>query len=97
MRDSSLSFSSPDFLWLTDWTLLQHVHPTDHTISYLGLLVAAHDAGRLTPEDLLTKITTFACTFDSRQIRYFGKHFSAVLGWISSGTLFPVSPSATAW
>lgn len=42
-------------------------------------------------DDLLAKVTVFLCTFDSRQIRYAGKAFSTVLGWLTGGALFPVS------
>ena len=69
----------------------QHVHPTDHSISHLSLLIAARND--LPQADLLTKLTIFLSTFDSRQIRYTGKAFSTVLGWLSNGALFPVSGS----
>ncbi|KAL2255448.1 hypothetical protein VTK26DRAFT_3374 [Humicola hyalothermophila] len=70
-------------------TLLDHIHPVDHSISYLSLLIAARES--LPQTDVLTKTTMFLSTFDSRQLRYAGKALSTVLGWLTSGELFPAS------
>ncbi|KAJ4306153.1 hypothetical protein N0V88_000949 [Collariella sp. IMI 366227] len=71
--------------------LLDHVNPSVNSISYLGLLIAAHNANTVPLPDLLTKITTFLTTFDSRQIRCAGKLFSIVLDWLTILTSHHVS------
>ncbi|KAL2017005.1 hypothetical protein VTK56DRAFT_2686 [Thermocarpiscus australiensis] len=71
--------------------LLHHVHPALHSISYLSLLIAVRNANTLPQGDFLTKVSIFLSTFDSRQIRYAGKAFSAILGWLSGESLFPAS------
>lgn len=80
-------------LWIS-WfkkvlTSAQVINPALNTVPYVFILLAHLQAANkghkgLSWEDLFEKMVNFAETFDSRQIRYLGKEFSAIIDHLSS-------------
>ncbi|KAK4190653.1 hypothetical protein QBC35DRAFT_377489 [Podospora australis] len=67
-----------------DWNaiapqVIDHVDPAKNSLSYIVLLNTLKTSPHLAPADILTKIAVFLVTFDARQIRYAGRHFTRLL------------------
>jgi len=77
-------------------SLLDLLHPTRNTISYLAVLTAhtrlAQKTRQLTP-GLINRILIFLTTFDAVQARYMGPEYREILHWLGSYSETTDNPS----
>ncbi|KAK3988644.1 hypothetical protein QBC44DRAFT_343141 [Cladorrhinum sp. PSN332] len=59
--------------------LLEIIHPTLHSLSYLAVLNTIKANGNYPLDQLLEKIALFVSSFDARQIRYGGRSFTRLI------------------